>query len=327
MRRREFIAGLGGAAAWPLAARAQQRSVPLIAYVSGWSRDDAVDHVAAFHRGLGETGYVEGRNVAVEYRFADGHFDKLPALVADVVRRRVDLIHIANTTSAVLAAKAATQTIPIVFAVGSNPVEIGLVATLNRPGGNLTGITDLNTAAPTKRLGMLHELVPTANLIAFLVNPINRAVTEAEVKDAQAASRILGVSLLVLNAGSATEIDEAFATLIRERVSALLLNGDTYFRTERVRIAALAARYAVPAMYAYDENVMAGGLISYGTDSFDGARLTGIYTGRILKGEKPSELPVQQATKIKLVINLKTARALGLNVPTALLATADEVIE
>jgi putative tryptophan/tyrosine transport system substrate-binding protein len=328
MRRRDFVTLLGSAAAtWPLAAQAQQLPVPVIGYVSGWSRDDAVDHVAAYHRGLVETGYIEGRNVAVEYRFAEGKFDKLPALVADVVSRRVNVILIANTTSAALAAKAATQTIPIVFNVGSDPVEIGLVASLNHPGGNLTGITDLNTAVLTKRLGMLHELVPTANLIAFLVNPINRVFTEAEVKDAQAASRMLGVSLLVLNAGSPSEIDEAFATLLRERASALLMNGDSYFRLERVRLAALAARHAVPAMYAFDENVVAGGLISYGTDFLDGSRLTGIYTGRILKGKKPSELPVQQVTKIKLVIDLKTARALRLNVPNALLAIADEVIE
>jgi putative ABC transport system substrate-binding protein len=233
MRRRKFIVGLGSAAAWPVTARAQQVPVPLIGYVSGWSRDDAVDHVMAFHRGLAETGYIEGRNVALLYRFADGHFDKLPALVADVVTRRVNVIFIANTTSAALAAKEATQTIPIVFHVGSNPVEIGLVASLSRPGGNLTGITDLQTAVLTKRLQLLHELVPTANPIAFLVNPINRAFMEAEVKDAKAASRMLGVSLLILNAGSPGEIDEAFATLVRERVSALLLNSDGYFRAAK----------------------------------------------------------------------------------------------
>jgi putative tryptophan/tyrosine transport system substrate-binding protein len=325
MKRREFIAGLG-AAVWPMVAGAQP-SVPVIGYVSGWSRDDAVDHVAAFHRGLGETGYVEGRNVAVEYRFADGQFEKLPALVADVVGRRVDVILIANTTSAALAAKAATQTIPIVFHVGSNPVEIGLVASLNRPGGNLTGLTDLQTAALTKRLGMLHELVPTANLIAFLINPVNREVAKAETKDAEAASRILGVSLLVLNAGSPSEIDEAFATLARARAGAVMMNGDSYFRTQRVQLAILAARHAVPTIYSYDENVVAGGLISYGPDYLDTGRQVGIYAGRILKGEKPADLPVQQVTKVQLTINLKTAKALGLTIPETLLATADEVIQ
>jgi putative ABC transport system substrate-binding protein len=276
---------------------------------------------------LGEVGYIEGRNVAVEYRFAESHFDKLPALVADVVRRRVNVILIANTTSAALAAKAATQTIPIVFHVGSDPVQIGLVASLNRPGGNLTGVTDLQTAVLAKRLALLHELVPTANPIAFLVNPINAAIAETETKEAEAASRILGVSLLVLNAASSSDIDEAFVTLVREGAGAMLTNSDSYFRNYRVQLAVLAARHAVPACYSYDENVAAGGLISYGTDILWSNHQTGIYTGRILKGEKPSELPVQQVTKLKFVINLKTAKALGLTIPETLLATADEVIQ
>jgi putative ABC transport system substrate-binding protein len=308
-------------------ARAQQQALPVIGYINGSSFDEAFDHVTAFHRGLGETGYIEGRNVAVEYRFAEGHFDRLPALVAEVVTRRVNVIVIPNTTSAVLAAKAATQTIPIVFHVGSDPVEIGLVASLNRPGGNLTGVADLQTAVLAKRLSMLHELVPTANLIAFLVNPVNGAFAEAETKEAQAAARILGVSLLILNAASSSEIDDVFATLVRERAGAILLNGDSYFRIERVRLAALAARHAVTAMHGYNENVVAGGLISYGVDTLWSNHQTGIYTGRILKGEKPSELPVQQITRIKLVINLRTARALSLTIPAALLPTADEVIE
>jgi putative tryptophan/tyrosine transport system substrate-binding protein len=327
MRRREFIAGLGTAAAWPVATRAQQRSVPVIGYINGWSRPDLVDHLAAFHRGLGETGYAEGSNLSIEYRFAESQFDKFPALIADVVTRRVDVIVAANTTAAALAAKAATQTIPIVFHVGSDPVEVGLVASFNRPGGNLTGVAELQTALIAKRLAMLREFVPTAKLIAFLVNPNNRAVAEADTREAQAAAHILGISLLILKAVSASDIDEAFETLVRQRADAILMGGDTYFRNQNMQIATLAARRSIPAMYAYDQNVVAGGLISYGADVMWGHRQLGVYTGRILKGEKPSELPVQQVTKIKLVINLRTARALGLNVPTALLATADEVIE
>jgi putative tryptophan/tyrosine transport system substrate-binding protein len=325
MRRREFIAGLGSAAAWPVVARAQQGAMPVIGYVSATS--PAVKYIAAFHRGLVETGFIEGRNVAVQYRFAEGHLDRLPALVADVVRRRVAVIYIADTTASALAAKAATQTIPIVFQVGSDPVEIGLVASLNRPGGNLTGITSLQTAVLAKRLGMLHDLVPTANLIAFLVNPNNKVFAEAETREAQAAARILGVSLLVLNAASPSEIDEAFATLVRERADALLTNSDIYFRYQRTQLAVLAARHAVPAIYSYAENVVAGGLISYGTDYLNSSRQLGLYTGRILKGEKPSDLPVQQVTKIEMVINLKTAKALGITIPETPLATADEVIQ
>jgi len=327
MKRRQFIAGLGSAAAWSLAARAQQSAVPVIGYLSGWSPEDASDYVASFRRGLAEIGYIEGQNVAIEYRWAEGHFDRLPALVDDLVRRRVAVIVIANTTAAALAAKAATQTVPIVFMVGSNPVEIGLVASLNRPGGNLTGLTDLQTAVLAKRLGMLHELVPTATLIAFLVNPNNRALAEADTREAQAAARTLGVSLLVLNAGSPGEIDAAFMTLVRERAGALLTNSDSYFMTQRIQLAVLAARHTLPAIYTYPENAMAGGLISYGTNILDTTRQVGIYTGRILKGEKPSDLPVQQVTKIELVINLKTARALGLSVPLTLQVAADKVIE
>jgi len=327
MKRRQFIAGLGSAAAWSLAARAQQSAVPVIGYLSGWSPEDASDYVASFRRGLAEIGYIEGQNVAIEYRWAEGHFDRLPALVDDLVRRRVAVIVIANTTAAALAAKAATQTVPIVFMVGSNPVEIGLVASLNRPGGNLTGLTDLQTAVLAKRLGMLHELVPTATLIAFLVNPNNRALAEADTREAQAAARTLGVSLLVLNAGSPGEIDAAFMTLVRERAGALLTNSDSYFMTQRIQLAVLAARHTLPAIYTYPENAMAGGLISYGTNILDTTRQVGIYTGRILKGEKPSDLPVQQVTKIELVIDLKTARALGLSVPLTLQVAADKVIE
>jgi putative ABC transport system substrate-binding protein len=328
MKRRDFITLLGGAAAaWPIAARGQQPTVPVIGYLSGYSPSDAVNQVAAFHRGLAETGYIEGRNLAVEYRFAENQLDRLPAHVADVVARRVTVIVIANTTAAALAAKAATQSIPIVFDVGSDPVQVGLVASLNRPGGNLTGITDLQTTVLAKRFGILHELVPTANLVALMVNPINRAFAEAETREAQAAARTLGVSLLVLDTASSDEIDEAFARLVRQRAGALLTNGDSYFRAQRVQLAVLAARHALPTIYSYDDNVVAGGLISYGPDFLDSARQIGVYTGRILKGEKPSDLPVQQITKLKLVINLKTAKALGLTVPPTLLAIADEVIE
>jgi putative ABC transport system substrate-binding protein len=327
MRRREFVAGLGSAAVLPLVAGAQQRSVPVIGYIHGWSRPDAADHLAAFHQGLGETGYIEGRNLSIEYRFAEAQFDRFPALVADVVMRRVDVIVTANTTAAALAAKAVTQTIPIVFHVGSDPVENGLVASLNRPGGNLTGVTELQTAVITKRLAMLHEFVPTAKLIALLVNPNNSLVAEADTGEAQTAARILGISLLVLNAVNSRDINEAFETLVRKRANAILMGSDNYFRNQSVQIAALAARHTVPVMYAVDQNVVAGGLISYGADVFWGHHEIGIYTGRILRGEKPPELPVQQVTKIQLILNTKTVKALGLTFPETLLATADEVIE
>jgi putative tryptophan/tyrosine transport system substrate-binding protein len=327
MQRREFIAGLGGAAAWPFTAQAQQTAMPVIGYLSGSAAGDAVDQVAGFRLGLAETGYVEGRNVAMEYRFAEGHFGRFPALVDDVVRRRVAVIFVANTTAAALTAKAATQTTPIVFNVGSDPVEVGLVASLNRPGGNLTGVTSLQTVVLAKRMQMMHELVPAANMIAFLVNPTNRLFAETETKEAQAAARVIGVSLMVLNARSSGEIDEAFGTLVRERVGAILINSDNYFRVQRLQLAALAARHAMPAIYSYGENVRAGGLLSYGPDVAETTRLSGAYVGRILKGDKPSDLPVQQVTKMKLVINLKTAKALGLTIPETLLATAAEVIQ
>jgi putative tryptophan/tyrosine transport system substrate-binding protein len=328
VRRREFIVGLGSAAAWPLAARAQQPALQVVGYLSGWSPGDAADYVASFRQGLAETGYVEGKNVAIEYRWAEGHFDRLPALVADLVGRQVTVIVTANTTASALAAKAATQTIPIVFLLGSNPVEIGLVASLNRPGGNLTGVTDLQTALVTKRIQILHELVPAATLIAFLVNRTNRALAEADTREAEEAARVLGVSLLVLNASSPSEIDTDFATLVREGAGALLTNGDTFFMTRRTQLAGLAARHAVPSIYAFPENAAAGGLMSYGTNVLDTTRqVLGVYTGRVLKGEKPADLPVQQATKIEMVLNLKTAKALGLTIPETLLATADKVIE
>jgi putative ABC transport system substrate-binding protein len=328
MRRREFIAGLGSATAWPLAARAQQRALPVIGYVSGWSSGDAPDYVAAFRQGLAETGYIEGQNVAIEYRWAEGHFDRLPELVADLVRRQVNVIVTANTTAAALAAKAATQTIPIVFLLGSNPVDIGLVASLNRPGGNVTGVTDLQTSVVTKRLGLLHELVPAAKAIGILVNPTNRVLAEADAKEAATAAAALGVRLVVLNTSSPAEIDATFVTIEREHIGGLLTNGDSYFMINRIQLATLAARHAVPTIFTFPENAAAGGLMSYGTDMIDTTRqVLGVYAGRVLKGEKPADLPVQQTAKLEFVLNLVTAKALQITFPLTLLAIADKVIE
>jgi putative tryptophan/tyrosine transport system substrate-binding protein len=328
MRRREFIAGIGSAAAWPVMARAQQRALPVIGYLSGWSSGDAADYVAAFRQGLAETGYIEGQNVAIEYRWAEGHFDRLPELIADLVRRQVTVIVTANTTAAALAAKAATQTIPIVFLLGSNPVDIGLVASLNRPGGNITGVTDLQTSVVTKRLGLLHELVPAAKVIGILVNPINRVLAEADAKEAATAAAALGLRLLVLNASSPAEIDASFATLAHEHAGGLLTNGDSYFMINRTQLATLAARHAVPTIFTFPENAAAGGLMSYGTNMIDTTRqVLGVYAGRILKGERPADLPVQQTAKLELVLNLLTAKALQITFPLTLLAIADKVIE
>jgi putative tryptophan/tyrosine transport system substrate-binding protein len=327
MKRREFITLIGGAAVWPLAARAQQRAAPVIGFLSGWFAGDSNEYLAYFRQGLAETGYIEGQNVTIEYRWAEGNYDKVPALVADLVRRQVTAIAIPNTTTSAVAAKAATQTIPIIFLIGSDPVKMGLVASLNRPGGNLTGINALQTALVAKRLELLHELVPATTRIAFLVNPTNRAFAEADTREAQEAARVLGLNLLVLNASSQSEIDAAFATLVLERAGALVTNGESFFMTRSVQLAVLAARHAVPAIYAYRENTLAGGLMSYGSDLLKATRELGIYTGRILKGEKPADLPVQQSTKVELIINLKTAKALGITVPLPLSGRADEVIE
>ena len=313
---------------WPLAARAQQRALPVIGYLSGWSSGDAGDYVAAFRQGLTETGYIEGQNVAIEYRWAEGHFDRLPELVADLVRRQVNVIVTANTTAAALAAKAATQTIPIIFLLGSNPVDIGLVASLNRPGGNVTGVTDLQTSVVTKRLGLLHELVPAAKVIGILVNPTNRVLAEADAKEAATAAAALGLRLLVLNASSPAEIDASFTTLAREHGGGLLTNGDSYFMINRTQLATLSARYAVPSIFTFPENAAAGGLMSYGTDMIDTTRqVLGVYAGRVLKGEKPADLPVQQTAKLEFVLNLVTAKALQITFPLTLLAIADKVIE
>jgi putative ABC transport system substrate-binding protein len=328
MKRREFITLIGGAAAaWPLTARAQQPAMPVIGYLGSASLETERASVAAFHRGLAETGYVEGRNVAIEYRWAEGRNDRLPALAAQLVRLQVAVIAAPGATQSAVVAKATTQTIPIVFELGVDPVEIGLVASLNRPGGNLTGVAELNVEIAAKRLQVLHELVPAATSIAFLGNPTNPVVAETQAKALQVAARTLGLHLVILNASDQSEFEGAFTTLVQQRAGALLLTGDALFTSHREQLMALAARYAVPAIYQWREFPAAGGLMSYGTNRIDGFRQVGVYTGRILKGEKPADLPVQQATKIELVINMKTANALGLTVPLTLLGRADEVIE
>jgi putative ABC transport system substrate-binding protein len=326
-RRREFIATIGGAAVWSLAAHGQQPGMPVIGYLSGWSSSDAPDYLAHFRRGLAAAGYAEGRNVAFEFRFAEGHFERVPELAADLVRRKVSVIVIPNTTASAVAAKAATQTIPIVFSLGSNPVDVGLVQSLSHPGGNLTGLSALQTAVTAKRLELLHELIPTATLIAFLVNPANKALAESDTREAQETARALGLKLLVLNASNQAEIDAAFATLVREQAGALMTNSESLFMVQSNYLAALTARDKVPALYAFRENATSGGLMSYGADFLSAARELGVYAGRVLNGEKPRDLPVQQATKIEFVVNLKAAKALGITVPLPLLGRADEVIE
>jgi putative ABC transport system substrate-binding protein len=328
IRRREFITLLGGAAVtWPIAALAQQAGVPVIGYLSARSASGSGGTLADFKSGLAESGYIEGQNVAIEYRWAEGRYDTVPALVADLVRRRVAVVAVPNGTASVLTAKTATQTIPIVFSIGSNPVEIGLVPNLNHPGGNLTGVAGLYAELAGKRLELLHELVPSATSIAFLVNPNNPVYAAVETKQVEAAARAIGVRLLMLNAGSPTEIDEAFATLSGQQAGALLVGADIYFLSRNDQIMTLAAAVKVAAVYAYIEDTIAGGLISYGERLAVAQHMVGVYTGRILKGEKPADLPIQQVTKVELAINMKTARALSLDVPPTVLARADEVIE
>jgi putative ABC transport system substrate-binding protein len=327
MRRRQFIAGLGSAAAWPVVARAQQAAMPVIGWLDFFSPETGRESIPGFQQGLAEIGYIEGRNVAFDYRWADSHNDRLPTLAADLVRRRVAVI-VALGTSAALAAKAATETIPIVFRAGSDPVEIGLVASFNRPSRNLTGIANLSAYMVSKRLALLHELSPTAT-IATLVNPANSRFTQIETRDLQAAAGVLGVRMLVLNGGTASDIARAFATLVEQQAGALLIGSDASFlaSSSRDQITSLAARYAIPTMFYEKASVAAGGLLSYGASFHELNRQVGLYAGRILKGEKAGDLPVLQPTKFDLVINLKTAKALGLTIPETLLATADEVIQ
>jgi len=324
--RREFITLLGGAAAWPLAARAEQRAMPVIGYLNGASAAQFTHLLAAFREGLSETGYAEGRNVAIEYRYADGQYDRLPALAADLIDRKVSVIVATAGTPTIRAAKAATATIPIVFVIGGDPVMFGLVASLNRPGGNITGVTLVGAEIVAKRLGFLLELIPSAAAIGVLANPKN-PIAKPQVAELETGTKSLGREIDVLNASSETEIERAFATLDQQRVQALVVTADPFFDDRRDLIIALAARYRVAVSYTRREFVIAGGLMGYGPDVPDAFRQAGVYTGRILKGEKPGDLPVMRPTKFQFVINLKTARALGLNVPDKLLAIADEVIE
>jgi putative ABC transport system substrate-binding protein len=327
--RREFITLLGGAAvAWPLAARAQQTGMPVIGFFHLTSLETRREYLAAFHQGLGETGYTEGRNVAIEYRWAQGQNDRLPTLAAELVRDQVSVIVILESTHGALSAKAATETIPIVFMQGADPVQIGLVRSLNRPDGNLTGFDLFLSETVAKRLELLLELVPGATLMAYLRNPTNPVFAETETREVQAAARALGVRLLFLDASRPDEIETAFVKPREQQAGTLLVGGDGLLNfTYRDQIIALAASYAIPTIYVVRETVLAGGLISYGLDQFDAWRQAGVYTGRILKGERPADLPVQRVTKLALLINLKTAKTLGLTMPPTLLARADEVIE
>jgi len=328
MRRREFITLLGRAAVvWPLAARAQQPNVPVIGYIGSTSPGSYADRVGVFRQGLNETGFIEGRNVAIEFRWAENQLDRIPALIADLVRQQVAVIAMAGSTPGALAAKVATTTIPVVFSIAGDPVQLGLVASLHRPGGNLTGMTVWNAELVPKRLDLLHELVPTTATVALLVNQTSPVVAETETKHAQAAADRLGLQLKALNASTKSEIDTALATLAQREATALMVGTDQIFLDHREHLIAFAAHYSIPAIYDRREYATAGGLISYGTSILDVHRWLGVYVGRILKGEKPSELPVMLPSKFEMTVNLKTAKALGLNVPLGLLQRADELIE
>jgi len=326
MRRRDFIKGITVSTGWPLAARAQQPAMPVVGFLNAASAHGYAPELAAFLKGLGEAGYVEGRNVAIEYRWADGQNDRLPELAADLVHRQVAVIA-ATTTVAAPAAKAATATIPIVFESGGDPVELGLVTSLNRPGGNLTGVTQTNVEVTPKRLELLHEVLPTVRIMALLVNPTDPGIFEVTVRDVQAAARTLGLELHVLNASSVGDFDGIFDKLTQLQAGGLVIGGGAFFASYREQLGVLTVRHAVPAVFQYREFAAAGGLMSYGSDISDSYRLAGVYTGRVLKGEKPAELPVQQATKVEFYINLKTAKALGITVPLPLSGRADDVIE
>jgi putative ABC transport system substrate-binding protein len=327
MKRREFITLIGSAAVtWPLAVRAQQPAMPTIGFLNAASPQNYERPLSAFLKGLGEAGYVEGHNVAIEYRWANDEYDRLATLAADLVHRQVSVIA-ATTTPAALAAKAATTTIPIVFETAADPVQLGLVASLNQPGGNVTGITQLTVGLVPKELELLHELVPTARVMALLVNQANASVAETETSELLSAARTLGLELHVLNASTERDFDAALANVIQLRAGGLVIATDILFTSHSAQLAMLAARHAVPAVYKGREFAAAGGLMSYGSDITDSYRLAGVYTGRVLKGDKPADLPVQQATKIELIINLKAAKALGINVPNTLIGRADEVIE
>ena len=323
--RRQFISALGGVAAWPLSARAQQPAMPVIGFLNSSSLDSFAPMVSAFREGLKETGYVEGHNVAIEFRWANGQYDRLASLADDLVHRQVSVIA-ATSTPANIVAKAATNTIPIVFTAGSDPVQLGLVASLNRPGGNATGVTQLTGEVAPKRVELAHQLVPTATLIGLLVNPGNPSA-ETLTQASQLAAETLGLQLVVLHASTEAELDTAFSTFVQKRAGALVIVTDAFFNGHAELLAALAIRNLLPAIYEYHPFVAAGGLVSYGGSIANSYRLAGVYVGRILKGEKPADLPVQQSAKVELIINLKSAKTLGLTIPISLLGRADEVIE
>jgi len=327
MRRRAFLTALGSAAAWPMVVRAQHPARPVIGLLGSESPDEWAARISAFQQGLAETGYIDGRNVAIEYRWAHGHNDRLPTLAADLVSQRVAVIAAPGSSPAALAAKAATSTIPVVFWIGSDAVRLGLVASLNRPEGNLTGVTTLNVMLGPKRLELLHELIPTARALALLVNPTDRANVETITGDVQAAARTLGLELHVLSASTDRDLNVAFANVTQLQAGGLVVGTDAFFSGRLEQISALGISHAVPTVYQFREFVAAGGLMGYGGNVMDAFRAVGVYTGRILNGEKAADLPVQQVTKVELFINLKTVKTLGLTVPLALLGRADEVIE